>query len=40
MAKKAFLVAVIKQPNSNLISLSDAMNDKVRIIKKNTSKRN
>jgi CzcA family heavy metal efflux pump len=32
--KESVLVAVIKQPNSNLISLSGAMNDKVQDLKK------
>lgn len=32
--KESVLVAVIKQPNSNLISLSSAMNDKVQALKK------
>lgn len=32
--KESVLVAVIKQPNSNLISLSSAMNDKVQDLKK------
>ena len=32
--KESILVAVLKQPNSNLISLNDAMNDKLQALKK------
>jgi CzcA family heavy metal efflux pump len=32
--KESILVAVIKQPNSNLISLTDAMNSKLEVLKK------
>ncbi len=32
--KESILIAVIKQPNSNLISISDAMNDKLAALKK------